>query len=642
LRKFDQLRASALLSYTALLGSVAAIAAEAPVPSVVFFALAFLLGLLVDLKVVPGALFRPLWIVPLVLFGIVLSLTGINEEIFINRILSVLLVIISAKLILPKRQRDLLQLYLLNLLVTAGAAVVRWGLEFGLLVILETFLSVTGLVLIYGSQEQQEISASQARQLFRVSTLITALLIPATVILFLIIPRPTGMFFAWGARSFSQSGFGDRVSPGAVADIKADPSPAFRVKWLKGEVPKRPLWRGRVYDTYHEGAWEKRYHRQVNFPDLEEDTVEYEVLLEPTDLKYLLSLGLPSEVRIKPLKTSLVAGYTLQVSEAIHRRILYQVEAYALSDFPQDLRVDIFLNIEEALKERLVPLARGVAGKTVIETAGAVENFLKSGFGYTLSPGEVDGDPVLHFLFTTKKGHCEYFASAMVLLLRSLNIPSRIVAGYAGGEWNELGQYFLVRQSDAHTWVEVWIEDRGWVSFDPTPGVPATEGSSLRARLLRYLDLLRYKWYFWVLDYDLSRQIDLARKTASVLQSLRTDDFRNSLSFKLPPLKTLLPLAMLGALVVCFILAWSLFRRQPATLGEQFVRVFERHGYAKHSWETLREFARRIAEGHKPLEEKAVAFVEAYYLWEYGREGSRERLPRLLREVAGMVKEGKH
>ena len=640
--KVNLLNISGLLAYGALIGSVAAVAEEAPPGSMMVFILAFLAGFVQDQRSIHNPISNPLILLCLVLSGIFLSLLGITGENFFNRFLSILLIIISAKLISPKKSRDMLQIYLLNLLVVAAAAVTRWGMEFGLLVILEAFISVTGLVLIYGSYEQHEIPIRDMWHLVRWSSLITFCLIPATVVFFIILPRPTGIFFAWGGGAVAKTGFSDRVTPGAVEQIKTDPSPAFRVRWLGGRHPPKPLWRGIVYDTYEGGVWEKRYKRTIDFPQMWVETMEYEILLEPTDSKYLLSLGLPGKISLKSQKPILVSGYTVTVPEVLERRTLYQVQSYSLQELPDDLSPLYYLDMPDDVEKRLLPLARQMTGQTVMETARGVESFLKSEFTYDLAPGEVQGDPVIYFLFNNKKGHCEYFASAMVLLIRSLGIPARVVGGYSGGDWNEMGQYYLVNHSDAHTWVEVWVEGRGWVVFDPTPAVTIKERSLLRIKISRFIDFLKLKWYYWVLDYDLKRQADLAHKAAAIFQSFRSTDKRIKSVFKAPDLKKILLIFVIACLLFLLKIARSYFQKRPKTWGEKFVHLFQRHGYHKQPEETMQEFAQRIAQHDPPLGHRALLFVKNYYLVEYGQKGHEEILGQLLNKMGDDLKSPTH
>ena len=629
---------SSLFAYTALICSVLAIAEEVPFPSLVFFGAAFIAGLVLDRSAIQKAV--PLFyiIILLIIPGIIVSLIGMSSENLFERMLSILLLIISAKLLAPKKPRDMLQLFLLNMLLVVAAAVTRWGMEFALLVILEAFISVTGLIFTYASIEKREITTQHAKYLVTWSSLITLGLIPLTAVLFLVIPRPTETFFAWGGRTAAKSGFSDQVSPGAVEEIKNDFSPAFRVTWLRGIRPQRPLWRGIVYDTYHDGIWKKEYQGRLESPRMDKETIQYEILLEPNVSRYLLNLGLPFRVTSKTTKTYLVAGYTARIPISIMKRILYRTVSYYIRDFPADLSPDHYLKVPEELRHRLRSLTQSMNMETHDETARAVESFLKTEFAYDLSPGEARGDPVLFFLFNRKRGHCEYFASAMVLMLRSMGVPSRIVGGYLGGEWNELGQYYLVRQSDAHTWVEVWIDGRGWATFDPTPRVFSTGESRLKESISEFFDFLRLRWYYWVLDYDIGRQRDLARKTASLFRSLKTGDENIKLAVKRGLLKTVISVLIVAGLIVGFIKVKTRIRNRPRTLGERFVHIFGRHGYVKRPGETLKEFATRITEYNAFVGLKTMNFVEEDYRFEYGQSGRRVSLDRMLKDLENDLK----
>lgn len=624
--RVNLLKLSAILAYLSLLGSVVFVSGEAPPFSLFLFAGAFITGLALDRSSFHHPVFSRA-VVGLAVAGIILLIVGIRHDAFFTRALSVLLVLTSAKLLLPKKPGDILQIYLLNLLVVAAGAVTRWGIEFGLLVILEAFISVTGLVFLFACDEHQDMPAGHIWPLIRWSGLITAAMIPATVIFFLVLPRPSGIFFAWRAGSAARTGFTDRVSPGAVQEILTDSSPAFRVKWIRGKRPRRPLWRGIIYDTYEQGTWVRRYKRGVkDIPGTRARALVYEVLLEPTASRNLLSLGLPVRVQMRAGGASCVTGYTLRSHIPIQRRTLYRVLAYDTGAIPADLPPTFYLQIPAKIRDALTPLASGLAGKQVSQTARSVESFLKSRFSYTDSPGKVEGDPTLYFLFHSKAGHCEYFASAMVLLLRTLGIPSRVVGGYAGGEWNEMGRYYLVRNSDAHTWVEVWIQGRGWVPFDPTPGLPSGNTQGPMRWIYRFIDYLRVKWYYGVLSYDVDRQMDLVRRTASFLHSLESGVQMTHFHLKTPNPYVTSSFIIIAGLALGLWMLRAHVRKRPRTWGERFVHLLRKYGYARRPEETLLEFSRRIKREDPLVGRQAQAFVVGYYRFEYGRQGEEETL----------------
>src|SRR5262249_3815969 len=127
-------------------------------------------------------------------------------------------------------------------------------------------------------------------------------------------------------------------------------------------------------------------------------------------------------------------------------------------------------------------------------------------------------EPLDYFLFDRREGHCEYFSSAMAVMLRAVGIPSRNVNGFLGGEWNEYGKYVAVRSGDAHSWVEAYFEGVGWVTFDPTPAAQATaRGAGIPDRPRRRIGNLRLSWFRWVIEYDLGRQIGLFRSVGDAL-----------------------------------------------------------------------------------------------------------------------------
>lgn len=638
MRKVNLIYASGILAYIALIASVFSIATEVHIIPLGIFIMSLIAGLVIDRRQDPNPFIKPLILIFIVILVIIVSLMGISNENFFKRVFGIFLIIISAKLISPKKARDMLQLYLLNFFVVTGSAVTRLDLEFGLLVLGEAYISILGFILIYASRELEEISYTNIRKLASWSGIITLCLIPATIIIFLVIPRPTMTLFAWGAGTVTTTGFSDTVTPGAVEEIKLNNIPVFRVRWLGKERPQKILWRGIVYDTYNGGVWERINRREINEKIISSSAEEYEVIIEPTDTRYMFSAGIPLEVWSKAFKTSIVSGYTIEASRDINQRTLYRVYSALLSDIPTDLPTELYLGISDEMRTELAPMAMGLAKDSDLETAKAVESHLQKNFAYALSPGKPEGDPVLHFLKKNQKGHCEYFASAMVLILRSIGIPTRMVGGYLEGEWNDMGQYYLVRQSDAHTWVEVWIKDRGWVTFDPTPGAFLTGSTYSRNKFSRFIDYLRLKWYYWIIDYNINRQMDLARKTTSLIKSFRAGDRSIDLEKALPDMKYVMSFLAVIIIIIIFIFVIHYIKGLPRTWGERFISLFQKNGYKKQPGQTLYEFASEIPKDNNELKRGALSFVEKYYQFEYGMKGDERELERLLIKIEGYLK----
>lgn len=166
-----------------------------------------------------------------------------------------------------------------------------------------------------------------------------------------------------------------------------------------------------------------------------------------------------------------------------------------------------------ALDPRVPELARQITenAKTPFDKVLLIESYLRDRFSYTLNlTGKPGDDPLAHFLFETRSGHCEYFASAMTIMLRTVGIPAREVNGFLPGEYNDLGGDYIVRASDAHSWVEVYFPGNEWQVFDPTPAAPENSGNFF-TRLGHYADWLELTWNEWVIGYDFAHQLVLAQ-----------------------------------------------------------------------------------------------------------------------------------
>ncbi|MGH9563552.1 MAG: transglutaminaseTgpA domain-containing protein, partial [Terracidiphilus sp.] len=198
------------------------------------------------------------------------------------------------------------------------------------------------------------------------------------------------------------------------------------------------------------------------------------------------------------------------------------------SDFPQQIR-DVYLQLPPHLDPRIRRLATAIASHSHNEydRISAISLYLDRNYRYTLNlQGPAPADPLANFLFVSRAGHCEYFASALTIMLRTLGVPARYVTGFAPGEYNDVAGDYIVRASDAHAWVEVYFSGYGWLTFDPTPA-GNEKPSGLFDRVGLYWDWFQYNWGEWVVNYDFSHQMLLGRNvnTASHTWSDRARDF---------------------------------------------------------------------------------------------------------------------
>jgi len=332
------------------------------------------------------------------------------------------------------------------------------------------------------------------------------------------------------------------------------------------------------------------------------------------------------------------------------------------------------------ISDRVKDLARQIAPTdrypTPFERAVRVESYLAQNYAYTL---DLDADPNLEpvedFLFQRRKGHCEYFASSMVILLRALRIPSRLVSGFHGGEWSEVGEYYVVKQSDAHAWVEAYLEPWGWMTFDPTPGAARTRlaAGSAFGPFGRWIDYFRTTWINYVVQYDKEQQsaiLDHTRKASRGIRDavrrslLAAAGFFKSIVHVLTDVKRLATvegvLTMLGALtfstVIVLTMRWlliKLWRRITAALGarrarqlgrvhiafyHELQRVLKKRGFVRTPATTPREFAHEVADEIQGVREALAELTEVFYRVRFGGDRLEADQERRLRSVIDSVR----
>lgn len=368
------------------------------------------------------------------------------------------------------------------------------------------------------------------------TTGVTLLMLATTLAIFLIAPRMDLSFFHQGAGNKTHlSGFSDDVALGELGEILLGTGKVMRVRMsgpLVDASASFPLyWRGTALDHFDGVRWTLSHDERQTFTGrgsmLNPRTppvanVIQDITLEPldTDVVFALSRALAFELDARAIYRTVTGGYHIERSRA---RLNYRVYSWIGQPDPELLRAagdvypeameEVYLQLPERLSPKVAELAAKVVEgrETSYDEAMAIEAWLRSDFQYTLTPDSRGDAPLEDFLFRTRAGHCEYFASAMVVLLRTRGIPSRLVNGFAGGVFNDFGGYWVVAQKDAHSWVEVFFPKEGWVRFDPTPasvtqGFGGTEGA-----FALYLDYLESLWYFYVLDFGLQVQLDFVK-----------------------------------------------------------------------------------------------------------------------------------
>ena len=299
------------------------------------------------------------------------------------------------------------------------------------------------------------------------------LAVPLALVLFVFFPRIAGAFWALPRSDSAVTGLSDTLTPGSITELTLSSDIAFRVRF-EGPIPPPQMryWRGPVLQDFDGYTWRRRFNFPVRQPlEFLGPTYRYEMSLEPSSQRWWFVLDTLKE---KPNAEVFVTGD----NEVIARQPIRETTTYQATSV-----TDVRSTGPLAITTRRRDTAPLVGNPRAREFASALRNrsssdgayveavlgFLRTGgFEYTLTPPPLGVSSVDDFLFGSRRGFCGHFASAFVALMRAGGLPSHVVTGYLGGDWNPIGGYFVVRQSDAHAWAEVWLEGRGWTRVDPT------------------------------------------------------------------------------------------------------------------------------------------------------------------------------
>jgi len=382
------------------------------------------------------------------------------------------------------------------------------------------------------------------RSLLATSTTVAVSTLLLSSVFFFLLPRVTaGYMTAYSYQPEQISGFSSEVTLGDIGSIKRNPAVVMRIRATDGDPRQleRLKWRGIALSQFDGHRWVVHTRRAPPVPAYGEHfelsrapfrdggagpasrRVRYRVLLEPVTTTALFAAAVPLEIqgRFRALgqdETGTILNlrptYALQGYEVASDagRPLPTVLRASPTEYPESIR-GIYLQLPD-VDPRVAELAQKVTAgfDNPYDKAAALERYLRTQFGYTLDlPTEPEDDPIAHFLLVRRKGHCEYFAAAMAVMLRTQGIPSRLVNGFLTGEYNDVGENYIVRASDAHTWVEVYFPGVGWVEFDPTPPDPNAPGQGWLTSLAHYVDAVDLWWDEWVVQYDEVHQRLLAQ-----------------------------------------------------------------------------------------------------------------------------------
>jgi len=539
--------------------------------------------------------------------AIIIMALSINSENILQPALETLSFLLSIKFLEEKKFRDYMQIYLLSVLILAASSLIYFGIIFLVYLFIYIFLINISIVLLtYQSQDNEiQLTEEEIKKIIIKTSLIPLLSIPLTIFFFIILPRSeVPIFNLFGGQAKSRTGFSEDVKLGDVSNIQEDNTVIFRANMEK--IPENQLyWRGIVL-TYFDGInWKVLEGKDESSKLLKGNIVKQTIYLEPYENKYLFGIDKP--VRIISKENINRENFSFYLNHPVYSTIKYEVYSVITDVIPSDyVNKTIYLQLPK-IDEDIKKLADKLKGKNDIETANNILKYLKYGeYKYSLKNLPISNNPLKDFLIKYKYGNCEYFASSMAVLLRLNNVPARLVAGYKGGIYNDIGKYYIVKQKDAHVWVEAYINNIGWVRYDPTSAISISDRiqENKISKIKLIFDTINYYYITFVIGFDFKKQMAVFRQISSMVK-------KPEINFSADK-KYILVLILI--LIISFLAYKSNFRFKIKTkeekILEKFLKKMEKYGYKKNINEGLEEFVNKISE--KELKERAYLFVKEF------------------------------
>jgi transglutaminase-like putative cysteine protease len=525
-------------------------------------------------------------------------------------------------------------------------------------------LLITATLLRLNHPPEEKIKIST---MFRFSLRLIVYSIPFTVMLFFLFPRTTGPLWNLSQESVTrfQSGFNDVIEPGQIAQLAQSKLPAFKVEFPNNDRPgmKDLYFRGLVLwftngKLWRQGVLTSRYVRPRSY---DREGILHVVTIEPHNRTWLFGLDWPVVV---PGWSRTLPGGIFQTRRSIRShyryRVLSRFDPAELGDLPGNQR-RWAMQFPTGSNRRIRELGRswGDQAGSDEEILQLAERFFKeSDFVYTLNPGLMESnEPLEEFLFNERRGFCEHYASAFTMLMRAAGVPARVVIGFQGGEFNPVGNYLLVRQSDAHAWSEVWLEGKGWRRIDPTAwvaperiefgmdvsrnisslgnlsdedriaAIQRAQNPGIFEKIYKFFkhhwDNINYKWDVWIISYDRDKQRDFFRDLG----------FENIGRFGLL-------IAALFVVAVFFFSISFLLRRQILStdplvrLYQKFCLKLGKSGLQRMRWEGPIHYRDRAIDKFPDKADLILAITDLFIHLRYGRlDVTKARLNQLKRQI---------
>lgn len=465
---------------------------------------------------------------------------------FMPQVLAMLLFLLVAESLRSLDARNDMRLYSLSFALMIAATGYYPGIAFAAAFAAYVALSALAMMVGFLRRQAEGYRAPEirvGRRFLWTTAALSGVTLLMSAALFVVFPRLPRQWNVHGRAAGGEAmvGFGDGVSlgeHGSRLQLSDNPRVAFRAEFPDGPPPgvTSMHWRGRSYDRFDGTRWTRGPVGLVDLPPgayrrrWGGEALRVRIFGGPPGVQVLFGphpvLRVEARSAVRPFRDNSgdlrFNGSETPVYTVISGPSAPPPEALAEVNESDPPQLAPYLSLPP-ISRRMHRLADSLRWGTDsrLEQVQAVERHLR-GFGYTLELPATRGEASLeHFLFRRREGHCEYFSSAMAILLRAQGIPARNVTGFLGGEWHEGASYLRVTENDAHSWVEVWFPGAGWVPFDPTPPARADVvqpgfGSSWSGPFRFWFDGIEYRWYRWVIDYNLDRQLSVFRGVGSL------------------------------------------------------------------------------------------------------------------------------
>lgn len=613
---FTQLKVRTVVNiFTYLTGTLCIIALSGHVPFIYPLLLLAAMGLSVYFDI--RKIYIPRWLLAILSVVVLLYFfVQFDMQDLIGHIMEILFVLMGIKFLEHKEFRDYMQIYALALFVLAGLGLMTLGMAFVAYLFFFFILLCLSLIFLtfYSQDPELELTNQTIWTMITRSLWIPVLAIPLSGLMFIILPRTSYPILTFLNRpDKARSGFTDNVRLGRVSDIQEDERVIFRVTMDK--IDETLLyWRGITLDHFDGTSWKgtkKHYYAAAKAASPVGKRINQTIYLEPYENSSLFALDKPIHIDLRAVRK--YDDLTFAMPSYIEKRVRYTVFSIISDVVPEDtIDREKHLQLPRDLSPLIVSLAKSLTVQNDTEaTIKRIVDHLKSDrYTYSLKDLPLTKNPLESFFFESPSGNCEYFASGMAVLLRVNNIPSRIIGGYRGGYYNEMGNYYLIPQKNAHVWVEAYIDGKGWVRFDPTPAsleafTPAhKQGVFLKVQL--FFDTINYYWYGIILTYNLERQLSITR---SIMSEIKKPSF--SFAFLKSGIVRYTGFAVM--IIALIIAAWTFARsarpREIAVLN-RFLKKLKTLGYPKGEFEGLEEFAGRIPD--KNIQRISLEFIRNF------------------------------